>query len=80
MSEIKVDKINNLAGTGAANFTNGIKVGGVAQSIGAGTFTSSDTEPTNPNDGDIWYQPTLRYLDYRAGGEWKRVIGSGTAN
>ena len=80
MSEIKVDKINNLAGTGAANFTYGIKVGGVAQSIGAGTFTNSDTEPTSPSDGDVWYQPTLMYLDYRAGGEWKRVVGSGTAN
>ena len=80
MSEITVDKINNSAGTGAANFTYGIKVGGVAQSIGSGTFTSSDTEPSSPSDGDIWYQPTLRYLDYRAGGEWKRVIGSGTSN
>jgi hypothetical protein len=80
MSEIKVDKINNLAGTGAANFTYGIKVGGVAQSIGSGTFTSSDTEPTSPSDGDVWYQPTLMYLDYRAGGEWKRVVGSGTSN
>ena len=80
MSEITVDKINNLAGTGAANFTYGIKVGGVAQSIGSGTFTSSDTEPTSPSDGDIWYQPKLMYLDYRAGGEWKRVVGSGTAN
>ena len=80
MSDITVDKINNLAGTGAANFTYGIKVGGVAQSIGAGTFTSSDTEPTSPSDGDVWYQPTLMYLDYRAGGEWKRVVGSGTSN
>lgn len=80
MSEIKVDKINNLAGTGAANFTYGIKIGGVAQSIGAGTFTNSDTEPTSPSDGDVWYQPTLMYLDYRAGGEWKRVIGGGSAN
>lgn len=80
MSEIKVDKINNLAGTGAANFTYGIKVGGVAQSIGAGTFTNSDTEPTSPSDGDIWYAPTDGNLDYRAGGEWKRVIGGGTAN
>ena len=80
MSDITVDKINNLAGTGAANFTYGIKVGGVAQSIGAGAFTSSDTEPTSPSDGDVWYQPTLRYLDYRAGGEWKRVVGSGSAN
>lgn len=80
MSEIKVDKINNLAGTGAANFTYGIKVGGVAQSFGAGTFTNSDTEPTSPSDGDIWYQPTLMYFDYRAGGEWKRVVGSGSAN
>ena len=80
MSEITVDKINNVAGTGAANFTYGIKVGGVAQSIGAGTFTSSDTEPTSPSDGDIWYQPTLMYLDYRAGGLWRRVVGSGTSN
>ena len=80
MSEIKVDKINNLAGTGAANFTYGIKVGGVAQSIGSGAFTNNDTEPTSPSDGDVWYQPTLMYLDYRAGGEWKRVVGSGSAN
>lgn len=80
MSEITIDKINNLAGTGAANFTYGIKVGGVAQSLGSGTFTNSDTEPTSPSDGDIWYQPTLMYLDYRAGSEWKRVVGSGSAN
>ena len=80
MSDITVDKINNLAGTGAANFTYGIKVGGSLQGLGGGAFTNSDTEPTNPSDGDVWYQPTLRYLDYRAGGEWKRVVGSGTAN
>jgi len=80
MSDITVDKINNLAGTGAANFTYGLKVGGVAQTLGGGAFTNSDTEPTSPSDGDVWYQPTLRYLDYRAGGEWKRVVGSGTAN
>ena len=80
MSDITVDKINNLAGTGAANFTHGIKVGGSLQGLGGGAFTNSDTEPTSPSDGDVWYQPTLRYLDYRAGGEWKRVVGSGTAN
>lgn len=80
MSDITVDKINNLAGTGAANFTYGIKVGGSLQGLGGGAFTNSDTEPTSPSDGDVWYQPTLRYLDYRAGGEWKRVVGSGTAN
>ena len=80
MSDITVDKINNLAGTGAANFTYGIKVGGVAQTIGGSAFTNSDTEPTSPSDGDIWYSPTSGTLDYRAGGEWKRVIGSGTAN
>ena len=80
MSDITVDKINNLAGTGAANFTYGIKVGGSAQTLGGGTFTNSDTEPSNPSDGDIWYAPTAGNLDYRAGGEWKRVIGGGTAN
>lgn len=80
MSEITVDKINNLAGTGAANFTYGFKVGGAAQSLGAGTFTNSDTEPASPSDGDIWYSPTDGNLDYRAGGEWKRVIGGGSAN
>ena len=80
MSEITVDKINNLAGTGAANFTYGIKVGGAAQSLGAGTFTNSNTEPASPSDGDIWYAPTAGTLDYRAAGEWKRVIGGGTAN
>ena len=80
MSDITVDKINNLAGTGAANFTYGIKVGGVAQTLGGGAFTNSDTEPTSPSDGDIWYAPTAGNLDYRAGGEWKRVIGGGTAN
>ena len=80
MSDITVDKINNLAGTGAANFTYGIKVGGAAQTLGGGTFTNSDTEPTSPSDGDIWYAPTAGNLDYRAGGEWKRVIGGGSAN
>ena len=80
MSDITVDKINNLAGTGAANFTYGIKVGGSAQTLGGGTFTNSDTEPSSPSDGDIWYAPTAGNLDYRAGGEWKRVIGGGTAN
>jgi hypothetical protein len=80
MSDITVDKINNLAGTGAANFTYGIKVGGSAQTIGGGTFTNNDTEPTSPSDGDIWYAPTAGNLDYRAGSEWKRVIGGGTAN
>ena len=80
MSDITVDKINNLAGTGAANFTHGIKVGGSAQTLGGGAFTNSDSEPSSPSDGDIWYAPTVGNLDYRAGGEWKRVIGGGTAN
>lgn len=76
MSEIKVSKLTNRAGTGAPNFSQGIKISGTASTLLAPTRTESATEPTSPANGDTWYDTDNDTYDVYINDEWKRFIGA----
>ena len=77
MSEIKVSKLTNRAGTGAPNFSQGVKISGTASTLLAPTRTESATEPTSPSNGDTWYDTDNDTYDIYINDEWKRFIGEG---
>lgn len=43
---------------------------GVTSSGGSGSIATSDTEPTNPSDGDLWFKPTEGFLYIYFNGSW----------
>ena len=60
MSELKVDTVLNLAGTGKPNFQNGITVNGAATStLNLNQYTASSSEPSNPDNGALWWDRTF---------------------
>lgn len=75
MSEIKVSKLTNRAGTGAPDFSQGLKISGTASTLLAPTRTESATEPTSPSNGDTWYDTDNDTYDVYVNDEWKRVLG-----
>ena len=80
MSEIKVSKLTNRAGTGAPDFSQGVKISGTASTLLAPTRTESATEPTSPSNGDTWYDTDNDYYDIYINDEWKRYIGESTGS
>lgn len=79
MSEIKVSKLTNRAGTGAPDFSQGVKISGTASTLLAPTRTESATEPTSPSNGDTWYDTDNDTYDVYMNDEWKRFIGASAA-
>lgn len=77
MSEIKVSKLTNRSGTGAPDFSQGVKIEGTASTLLAPTRTESATEPTSPSNGDTWYDTDNDVYDIYINDEWKRFIGEG---
>lgn len=77
MSEIRVPKITNRAGTGKPDFSEGVKISGSDSGLLAPTRTESATEPANPSNGDTWYDTDNDTYDVYINGEWKRFIGAG---
>jgi len=77
MSEIKVSKLTNRAGTGAPDLSQGVKISGTASTLLAPTRTESATEPTSPYNGDTWYDTDNDTYDVYINDEWKRFIGEG---
>lgn len=56
MTQIKVDTVQNAAGTGNPDFADGLTYGGAATStLNLCEYTSSGTEPSNPKNGSLWY-------------------------
>ena len=76
MSELKVSKLTNRAGTGAPDFSQGVKISGTASTLLAPTRTESATEPTSPANGDTWYDTDNDTYDVYINDEWKRFIGA----
>ena len=76
MSELKVSKLTNRAGTGAPDFSQGVKISGTASTLLAPTRTESATEPTSPSNGDTWYDTDNETYDVYINDEWKRFIGA----
>lgn len=74
MTEIRVDTIVDVAGTGAPDFSTAPTVGGVALgSLSTSSFTSSGTEPSSPSDGAVWWDTTNSALMIYANSAWQTV-------
>ena len=74
MTQIKVDTIADAAGTGAADFADGITIaGGALSALNTAEYYSSASEPTSPKDGAIWWDTTNEKVMVYIAGEFKEV-------
>lgn len=76
MSEIKLSKLKDRAGTGAVNFTHGFKIAGTDSGLIGITHTESSTEPSSPSNGDTWWDPDNSRYQVYINSEWKTFIGA----
>lgn len=72
MSTLKVNALNN--GGSAIDLPNSFKLGGNPIEQG---YTSSATEPTSPNTGDLWWDSANEKLYQYLNGEFKEITLSG---
>ena len=79
MSEIKLSKLKDRAGTGAVNFTHGFKIDGTDSGLIGVTHTESSTEPSSPSNGDTWWDPDNSRYQVYIDSEWKTFIGTAPA-
>lgn len=82
MSEIKVSKLTNRAGTGSPDFNKGLNVSGSASSILAPTRSDQVSEPDSADwaNGDTWWNDSAGTYAIRINDEWKYVIGEGASS
>ena len=55
MSEFKIRKLTDRAGTGAPNFTHGFNINGSDSGLLGLAHTEGSTEPSSPSNGDTWW-------------------------
>ena len=55
MSEFRIRKLTDRAGTGAPNFTHGFNINGSDSGLLAVTHTTGSTVPDSPSNGDTWW-------------------------
>lgn len=55
MSEFKIRKLTDRAGTGAPNFTYGLNINGSDSGMLGVTHTVGSSEPSNPSNSDTWW-------------------------
>lgn len=81
MTQIKVDTIANAAGTGAADFADGITIaGGALSALNTAEYYSSASEPTSPKNGAIWWDTANEKVMVYIAGEFKEVeLGASAA-
>tara|TARA_B100001057_G_C22775130_1_gene921275 strand:+ start:390 stop:1526 length:1137 start_codon:yes stop_codon:yes gene_type:complete len=80
MSELKVDTIVNLAGTGKPNLPVSPTLGGAAlSSANTYSYTSSGTEPSSPKNGAIWWDSSNNEVYLYIAGEFKKVTLNASA-
>ena len=78
MSELKVDTIVNLAGTGKPNLPVAPSLGGTAlASANTYIYTSSGTEPSSPKNGHLWWDSSKEKVMLYINGEFKQVTLNG---
>ena len=74
MTQIKVDSITDVAGTGAPDFSDGLTVsGGAISALNTAEYYSSGTEPTSPKNGAIWWDSTNSKVMVYIAAEFKEV-------
>lgn len=76
MSELKVKKVSDRAGTGAPDFTYGLNVSGVDSGISPFTHTEGETEPSSPSNGDTWWDSANELYYVYVNDEWTAWIGT----
>ena len=81
MTQIKVDTIADAAGTGAADFADGITIaGGALSALNTAEYYTSASEPTSPKNGAIWWDTTNEKVMVYIAGEFKEVeLGASAA-
>ena len=82
MTQIKVDTIADAAGTGAADFADGITIaGGALSALNTAEYYTSASEPTSPKNGAIWWDTTNEKVMVYIAGEFKEVeLGASAAS
>lgn len=55
MSEFKIRKLTDRAGTGAPNFTHGFNINGSDSGLVGFTHTEGSSEPSSSSNGDTWW-------------------------
>ena len=76
MTELKVDTVVDLAGTGKPNFSTGLTINGAAlHTLNLSEYTASGTEPSSPYNGSVWWDTTNEVVKIYIAGEWKETIG-----
>ena len=76
MTELKVDTVVDLAGTGKPNFSTGVTMNGAAlSSLNLGEYTASSSEPGSPYNGSVWWDTTNEKIFIYIDDEWKETIG-----
>lgn len=72
---VGIEKITDRAGTGGPDFTNGFNINGSDSGINPFTHTSGATEPSNPSNGDTWWNTNNDSYHVYMNNEWKNWIG-----
>ena len=75
MTELKVDNITNLAGSGKPNLPVQPTVGSNAaiSTLNTHEYTSSSTEPSNPKNGALWWDSGNDKVFVYINGEFKEI-------
>ena len=75
MSEFDLEEITDRAGTGAPNFTHGFNINGSDSGLTPPTHTVGTTEPSNPSNGDTWWNTDNDSYHVYIDGGWKAWLG-----
>ena len=75
MTELKVDNITNLAGSGKPNLPVAPTVGSNAaiSTLNTHSYTSSGTEPSSPKNGALWWDSTNDKVFVYINSEFKEI-------
>ena len=76
MSEFNTEDITDRAGTGKPDLTNGFNINGSDSGISPHSHTESANEPSNPNNGDAWFDTANNIYKVYINNEWKEWFGT----
>ena len=72
----KIAKITDRAGTGGPNFTNGFTIAGVDSGLDPFSHTEGATTPSNPTNGDTWWDTANSVYYVYMNSTWQNWLGS----
>jgi len=76
MSKVEITKITDRTGSGAPNFTNGFNIAGADSGISGFTHTEGSSEPSNPSNGDTWWDSGNDIYKVYMNNAWQDFLGS----